>query len=183
MLFRFRPAASYQLSEHKAIAQKYCKKRTAEVVETLSVILESDSNDIKLGVLQAMNRITADAVAAVETALRVLLQARGGRGPARGELQRVAARVRGVAADADAAGAESAARLCRACEKIIAVAEAVPPVRLKEFADEYGPSHGFSYRESEELPILIDNIKMINRQATLPPTPGNPSSEPVFKQV
>ena len=67
LLFRFRPAASYQLSEHKAIARKYCKKRTAEVVETLSVILESDSNDIKLGVLQAMNRITADAVAAYTT--------------------------------------------------------------------------------------------------------------------
>merc|ERR1719408_968558 len=33
-----------------------------------------------------------------------------------------------------------------------------------------------SYRESEELPILIDNIRTINRQATLPAQPGNPNS-------
>jgi len=54
---------------------------------------------------------------------------------------------------------------------------------LKEFAEEHGPSHGFSYRESEELQILVDNVKTINYQSTLPAQPGNPSSEPIFKQV
>ena len=54
---------------------------------------------------------------------------------------------------------------------------------LKAFADEHGPSHGFSYRESEELQILVDNVKTISRMATQPAQPGNPSSEPVFKQV
>jgi len=54
---------------------------------------------------------------------------------------------------------------------------------LKAFADEYGPAQGFSYRESEEVQILLDNVKTINRQALLPAEPGNPNAEPIFRQV
>jgi len=50
---------------------------------------------------------------------------------------------------------------------------------LQKFADE----HGLDYRISGEFEIIKENVDLLERIGSMAAVPGNPSSEPVFKQV
>jgi len=50
---------------------------------------------------------------------------------------------------------------------------------LQQFAEE----HDISYRVSGEFDIIRDNVALLKKQALAEPVVGNPTSEPVFKQV
>lgn len=50
---------------------------------------------------------------------------------------------------------------------------------LKQFAAE----HDIDYRETGEFKIIKDNVDLLKKMAMAEPVPGNPTSEPLFKQV
>ena len=50
---------------------------------------------------------------------------------------------------------------------------------LKKFAKD----HDIDYRESGEFDIIVENVELLKRMGSVPAQPGNPTSEPLFKQV
>jgi len=48
---------------------------------------------------------------------------------------------------------------------------------------ELGQGDGLDYRVTGEFKIIADNVALLKKLALAEPMPGNPSAEPIFKQV